>query len=164
MSQSRPQTAQKPKDEDQPNNAARVIVLIILIIGIGVGSYFLYPIVKAKFFTKPVEVVEELPTVTEVIEEQPPVTEVLEPFRQESSSSVPKGFYIIVGSYRIKSNADHLVTKLKKDIELKVLFFEELGLYRVSAGQYDNIHKAYNDLYSIKDLDGCTNAWVLENK
>ena len=83
--------------------------------------------------------------------------------KQESSPSVPKGYYIIVGSFRNKNYADIMVRNIRKDIELKVYFFEEIGMYRVSAGYYDNIHKSYNDTYSIKDIDGCANAWVLEN-
>ncbi len=163
----RPQ-AQKPKSEKNPAGSGNtttivVIIILLLLIGGGIAAYFLYPPFQNFFRKTPKEtiVTEPAPKDTVVIEEAPPIEE-LKPQKQESSNSAPKGFYIIVGSYRNQSYANKMVKNCSKDIELEVIYFEEIGMYRVSAGHYDNIHKAYNDAYSIKDLDGCANAWVLE--
>ena len=155
---------QKPKPEKKQtgNKVALIIItVVVLIVGAGIAAYFFYPPFGELFRKTPEQQIVD-PPIEEPEEEEEPEP-VLQPQKQESSSSVDKGFYVIVGSYRLKSNADNLVKTCRKDIELQVLYFEELGLYRVSAGKYDNIRKAYNDTYSIKDLDGCENAWVLEN-
>ncbi len=167
----------RPKPQQQPNkpkaapssgNSKTVIILLAALVICAVGGYFLYPIIKDALEKSRPQQVITAPTVPEVVPVDTVQTKIAEPepipHKIESVSSVPKGFYIIVGSYQKKYNADNLVKSLKKDVELNVLHFQELGLYRVSAGRYDNIHKAYNDMISIKDLDGCTNAWVLENK
>ncbi len=159
-----PNTTQPKTGKKQPVNPTTIIIgVIALLVVVIVGSFFLFPSIQKHFRKTPTQVIVEEPPVEEIKVVEEPVEE-LKPLKQESSSSVPKGFYIVVGSYRIKNNADRMVKNRSKDIELKVLFFDELGLYRVSAGHYDNIHKAYNDMYSIKDLDGCSNAWVLENR
>ena len=81
-----------------------------------------------------------------------------------SSSASNKGYYIIVGSFREKNNADRFVNNAKKGIELEVIYFEKLGLHCVSAGRYDNSRQAHNDLNSIRNIDGCGKAWVYENR
>jgi flagellar basal body-associated protein FliL len=162
-------TKQKPQSKPKKGNSALIIfIVIILILLVGAGGFFFSPIIKEKLKNriKP-PITREQPVVTDTI---PPVTQdtvmvveqISEVHKTESSSSVPEGFYIIVGSYRQRYNADNLLEKLKKDIEVNILYFEELGLHRVSTGEYETIHKAYNDLFSIRDIDGCENAWVLE--
>lgn len=84
--------------------------------------------------------------------------------RYDSDPNVERGFYIIAGSYRSRRNAEKFAEQLSKDIDCKVLFFESSGLYRVSCGKYGNIHTAYNDRISIRDLEGCAEAWILENR
>ena len=149
------------------NNTMKIIIIaaIALIIAF-IATYLLSPTFRGFFRTAPEQaaVEQQQEYIEEVFVPEPELpAEELKAEKQESSSSVPKGFYVIVGSFQQKSNADKFVKKCK-DIELEVLHFTELGFYRVSAGRYENIHKAYNDKYSIKDLDGCENAWVLENR
>ena len=158
----RPRT--QPKKSTSNNSSLGIIIVIALLALIAIGYFVVYPLIK-KSEVRPVVVdtIESTPIdTTETI-----IPEIKEPqiiVKQESSSSVPKGYYIIVGSFRDKNNADNMAKNTRKDIELKIYYFEEIGMYRASAGYYDNIHKAYNDTYSIKDIDGCSNAWVLENQ
>lgn len=164
----RPQPVKPEKTAKGSNNITTIIIIIIILIACGVGGYFLYPVVKNELEKRnrqelpppPVqEVVQDtVPQVTETV----PVEDI-KPDKRESSPSVDRGFYIIVGSFQNKNYAESMVRRLKKDVDLTVLHFPELGVYRVSAGKYESIHKAYNDKYSIKDIDGCENAWVLEN-
>ena len=167
-SRPRPQMQKPMLQRSQSGNKIALIVTISIavILGIGVAAYFMYPPFADLFRSKPEQPFYEMPVeepVQKPIVETIPVEE-LQPQKQESSNSVAKGFYIIVGSFQQKRNAEYFVKKCSKDTELQVLYFDEIGYYRVSAGKYDNIHKAYNDAYSIKDLDGCENAWVLENR
>jgi len=154
--------AQPPKKSTGANNNKLGFLIVISGLALVAAGYFVgYPLIQR--FKKPQPVVIwQNPSVdtTKVI--IPEVEEIV--VQQELSTSIPKGYYIIVGSFRNKNNADNIVHQIKKDIELNVLYFKEEELYRVSAGYYDNIHKAYNDIYSIKDLDGCADAWVLENQ
>ena len=155
------------------SNQRLVFLFVIAVIAVIVaGIFIVYPLLKKTSDTSSVTVIEnnqvdatEFETIAldTIAIDIPKVDETKITIKQESSTSVPKGFYIIVGSFRDQANADNLVKNVRKDIELKIYFFEGSGLYRVSAGQYDNIHKAYNDTYSIKDIDGCSGAWVLEN-
>ncbi len=169
----RTQTQQKPKSEKKSTNnntTIGIIVAVAVLLGAGTIAFFSYPPFRDLFRKSPEEVVtrqDTTPKDTVIVEEAPPVEEAkpledVKPQKQEVSSSTSKGFYIIVGSFREQSNAERMVKKCKKDIELQVIYFQEIGMHRVSAGRYDNIRKAYNDTYSIKDLDGCANAWVLE--
>ncbi len=159
------QTPASKSGQGKKNNTGSVVAIVfIAAIALGVIAYFVYPKIQGMLQKTPEPIiVEELPEMEEIIPEEL-IVEDIKPAKIESTSSVPKGFYIIVGSYRVKNNADVLVKNIRKDIEAEVLYFPELGLYRVSTGKYDNIHKAYNDMFSIKDLDGCANAWVLENQ
>ncbi len=155
---------QTTKKSTNSNSTIIGIIIVIAVLAlIAVGYFVGYPMLKKSREARPVTNIVETPVDTTTV--IPPVVENPEIIvKQESSSSVPKGYYIIVGSFRNQNNADKMVKNIRKDIKLEVLSFEELGLYRVSAGHYDNIHKAYNDTYSVKDLDGCANAWVLENR
>jgi len=156
----------QPKKSTSNNSSSVIIVIVIAIIAIiAIGFFFGYPLINKSEKVRPIIIdttestpVDTTETIVPVIEEPQIIV------KQESSLSVPKGYYIIVGSFRNKNYADIMVKNTRKDIELQVHYFEELGVYRVSAGQYDNIHKAYNDTYSVKDIDGCSNAWVLENQ
>ena len=151
----------QPKKSTSNNSSLGIIIVIAIIAIIAIGYFYGYPLLKKSKEVHPVVVdtpVDTTETVIPVIEEPQIIV------KQESSSSIPKGYYIIVGSFRNKNYADIMVKNTRKDIELQVHYFEELGVYRVSAGRYDNIHKAYNDTYSVKDIDGCGNAWVLENQ
>ncbi len=152
-------TKQQGKTAGNNNTKTIIIIIALLIVCIG-GGYFLYPAIKKASNKKPVAVV---PVVTPVDTTRiTPVEEPMPEHKVESSASVEKGFYLIVGSYHQKSNAERQVKKVS-GTSLTVLYFEELGLYRVSAGKYDNIHKAYNNISHIKEIEGCSEAWVLEN-
>ena len=143
------------------NTPIIIIIIVVLVLGVSAVGFFVgYPYLQQFFEPKSSTILVSPPLDSSSIT-IPVVEEVI--FQQESSPSVPKGFYIIVGSFLNKSYADDFVDNKRNDYELKILYFEELSLYRVSAGYYDNIHKAYNDLFSIRDLDCCSNAWVLEN-
>ena len=159
----RPQ--RQPKKLTSKNSSLVIIIVLVIIALIAIVFFFGYPLINKSEAAHPVIIdttestpVDTTETIIPIIEEPQIIV------KQESSSSVPKGYYIIVGSFRDKNNADNMAKNIRKDIELTIYFFEEIGMYRVSAGQYDNIHKAYNDTYSVKDLDGCANAWVLENQ
>ncbi|MDR2038336.1 MAG: SPOR domain-containing protein [Bacteroidales bacterium] len=171
-----PKNTEKPEKSTSKKNTGTIIIVLLLGIGIGITIGILFDPIK-KIFVKPA--VEETIIITpaplpesepeEINEEvQPEPEPVAQPVavthKQESSSSVPTGFYIIIGSYHQRYSAEQLVSAVEKDIEANVLHFKELGLYRVSVGKYDRLNKAYNDLSSIKDLDGCEEAWVLENR
>ena len=165
-----PTTKQPGAGKKPGNNNTKtiVIVLVCVVVAAAVIAFFVHPPFRDFFRKSPAKTAVEAPAPEEVAEDVPPVEEApaeeLQPQKQESSSSVSKGFYVNVGSFRDQRNAERLVKNCSKDIELEVLYFNEIGYYRVSAGHYDNIHKAYNDKYSIKDLDNCENAWVLENR
>jgi hypothetical protein len=168
---------QAPKKSTGSNGAAIGIIIVIAVLAlIAAGYFFGLPYLQKYLQKSPLEaiILENTPPADttaqnpdgEVLSEPeievPPVEDIV--VKQESSSSAPKGYYIIVGSFRNQSNADRMVQNTRKDIKLETVYFEELELYRVSAGHYDNIHTAYNDTYSVKDLEGCANAWVLENR
>jgi len=89
----------------------------------------------------------------------PEVVEIVQP----ELPSIPKGYYIIIGSFRNKENADKMVQNTSGG-DVKALFFEESGLYRVSVGYFDNIRQAYNTKPRIIDSYGISDAWVLENR
>jgi hypothetical protein len=159
----RPQTAKTPSG----SGAAWGIVVTIIALALVGGGYFSYPYLKKWWDERqhqPVSVKNDAPPTDTTAVVQPVVEKPDIVVRQESSASAPGGYYIIVGSFRIKDNADNMVKNTRKDIKLEVLYFEEIDAYRVSAGRYDNIHAAYNDTYSVRDLDGCASAWVLENR
>ena len=152
--------AQTQKKASGSNSALGILIVIAVLAIVAVGYFAGYPFLQKLMNPQPTAIKESpLADTTKVV--IPVVEEIV--VQQELSTSIPKGYYIIVGSFRNKNNADNMVQNVKKDIELNVLYFKELELHRVSAGYYDNIHKAYNDIYSIKDLDGCADAWVLEN-
>jgi hypothetical protein len=153
--------AQTPKKPSGSNSTATGIIIAVAVLALVAAGYFVgYPLLL-KNSQPATAIIIEPPADTAVI--TPPVVEDIA-VKQESSSSVPTGYYIIVGSFRNEANASRMVTNCSGDIQLQVLYFAETGFYRVSAGHYDSIHKAYNDTYSVKDLDGCANAWVLENR
>ncbi|MDR1154563.1 MAG: SPOR domain-containing protein [Bacteroidales bacterium] len=172
--------AQAPKKSTGSNSATVGIIIVIAVLALIAAGYFFglpyLPYLQKYLQKSPTEaiVLENTPADTAATQnpdgealnepepEVPPAEDIV--VKQESSSSAPKGYYIIVGSFRYQSNADRMVQNTRKDIKLETVYFEELGLYRVSAGHYDNIHTAYNDTYSVKDLEGCGNAWVLENR
>ncbi len=157
--------SQKPKKQSDQTQTIAIIICVIVLIGAFIAAYFFYP-PFGNLFKKQKEVVMVIDTLPQMPVDtlQHTIDSELVPHKTESNSSVEKGFYIIVGSFQQKQNAYNMANKHKKDVDLTVVYFEELGLYRVSAGRYDNIHKAYNDTYSIKDIDGCSDAWVLENQ
>ena len=143
-----------PQKKSSNHITIGIIVVIIVLLILAAGGYFyIYPrIIQQKKATTNIIIsdtikITPIDTIPKIVESEIVV-------QQESTSSVPKGYYIIVGSFREKNNAENLLKKVRKDIELNVYYFEEIGLYRASAGHYDNIHKAYNDAYSIKDIDG----------
>lgn len=163
----KPRTGQTASTPTQKKLSATTIGIIVAagIAVLGALAWFVgYPMLKARQNAQIVTpIAETTPDTTFVT---PPDTTAIEEVAvlQETVPSVPKGYYIIVGSFRNRDNADRMVNNTGKDIALEVLHFEELGVYRVSAGYYESIRKAYNDAYSVKDLDGCANAWVLENR
>jgi len=151
--------AQTQKKSSGSNSALGILIVIAVLAIVAVGYFVGYPFVQKLMNPQPTAIKESPPADTTKV-----VIPVVEEIVVQQKLSIPKGYYIIVGSFRNTNNANNMVQHTKKDLELNILFFEELGLYRVSAGYYDNIHKAYNDIDSIKDLDGCADAWVLENQ
>jgi cell division protein FtsN len=148
------------------------IIIIILAAAIGAAWYFGYlPFQKKPVPPPPPPPVEVVETDTTQVVQEDPIEAVVSEIvaetpavRYDSDPNVEKGFYIIIGSYQSKRNAERFAKNMKADIETKVLFFEGSGLYRVSCGYYKNIHTAYNDRISILDLEGCSEAWILENR
>ena len=160
INQPRPkQIPQAQKSSGSNNNTFGILIVVAVLALVAVGYFVGYPFLQKFMKPRPamITVIPPVDTTTVVI---PDVEEIVV---QQELPSIPKGYYIIVGSFRHQNNAGNMAQNMRKDFELNVLYFEELELYRVSAGFYENIHKAYNDLYSIKDLDGCADAWVLEN-
>ena len=153
------QSPQKQPSQKSVNNNSTVVMIIIaisIIVLVLLGYFFGYPLVKKHFFNRSTTIIQETVTVdTPEIEETQIVTQ------QESNPSIPKGYYIIVGSFRNKVNAEQMV-RMNDAINLNVLYFESLGRYRVTAGYFENIREAYNKIYKVKDVFGTENAWVLE--
>jgi cell division septation protein DedD len=134
-----------------------IVVVIAVLALVGAGYYFGYPMFQKywdKRFKPVVLVTPPVDTTTVVI---PEVVEVVPP-----EPAIAKGYYIIVGSFRNKDNADKMVQNTSGS-DVKALFFEELGLYRVSIGYYDNIRQAYNNKPGMMASSGIADAWVLEN-
>ena len=133
-----------------------IICVVAALILVAVG-YLAYPFVKNLLFPSPqVVVVEKEP---EIIPEEEP-QEII----QEPVSSIPRGYYVIVGSFRSRERADLLVSNMKNfNLTMEVLHFKEIGAYRVSAGFYSNIHTAYNETVKVMDILRSPNVWVLEN-
>jgi cell division protein FtsN len=165
------------------NGGAIAAIIVVLLIGAGIAGYLLYPSLIKKMEPAPVpEPVTMLkdtiaepdtttfqpytPDTTEMVAEeiQPALIDEQPTVRYDSSISVERGFYIIVGSFKNKNNAERLAKKLSADIETRVLYFEGSGLYRVSAGKYGRLRDAWNDMGSIRILEGCDEAWVVENR
>jgi len=150
-----------PVPNPQASTSKKTNFTVPIIIGVALlallaGGYFAYPFVKNLLFPPPqIIAVEEKP---EIIPEEPPVV------IQESTPSIARGYYIIVGSFRDRNRADLMVSNLKNtNLNLEVLHFEDIGAYRISAGHYDNIHSAYNRVHTVMDMMNTPNVWVLEN-
>ena len=157
---SQPQT---PKKSSGSNKGILWIVVVIVVLGLAAAGYFFgYPLFQKYWDARFGNIVLESPPVADTTTVITP--EVEEVFVQPEVSAIPKGYYIIVGSFRNKDNADKLVQTTTSDSEVKALYFEDLGLYRVSVGYFDNIHKAYNNIHRIKDSYGVADAWVLDNR
>ena len=155
------QSAQTQKPKSSSGSGVIIaIVVIIVVAGIAAAVYFFgYP-----WFQKYMDSRRPAPPPVEVAVQDtttyiPPVV-----VQQETAPSVPKGFYIIVGSFRSKDYAEQMVKTFSGALNLDVFYFKKIGMYRVSAGLYDNIHKAYNNVNRVWDVEGCENAWVLENR
>jgi hypothetical protein len=135
-----------------------IILVIAVCVTAGAVYFYGYPWFQeyraSRHVLPPVEIAVQDTTYT-----PPPVV-----VQQETVPSVPKGYYIIVGSFRSKEYAEQMAKTLSGSLKLEVFHFEEIGVYRVSAGLYDNIHNAYNNVNRVWDVDGCENAWVLENR
>ncbi|MDR1672319.1 MAG: SPOR domain-containing protein [Bacteroidales bacterium] len=177
-----PNKHQPPVRTPKKSNSSAIIAIIaVVLIGAGIAGYLLYPSLIKKPIPEPVIEPEPVVTLQDTIPEpntasEPDTLEMVaeeiqpvavdEPMvvRYDSSTTVDRGFYIIVGSFKNKSNADRLAKKLSADIETKVLFFEGSGLHRVSAGKYGYLRDAWNDMGSIRILEGCSEAWVVENR
>jgi len=141
------------------NNSGIAILIVILILAVLAAGYFFgYPLIREYFNSRNATTIQKIAPVDSlpVVKETPIVQEKLIP-------AIPKGYYIIVGSFRNKTNADRMVQNMSKNIHLDVLYFEQLGFYRVSTGYYENIRKAYSNVFQVQSIDGCNNAWVLEN-
>jgi len=151
---SQPQT---PKSSTGSNKSVLWIVIIIAVLALaGAGYYFGYPVFQKYWDSRFKVAVPELPpadTTTVVI---PEVVEIVQP-----EPAIPNGYYIIVGSFRKKENADKMAQTISGG-NTKSLYFEELGLYRVSVGYFDNIRQAYNNKPGIMASYGISEAWVLE--
>jgi hypothetical protein len=166
---------QKPKQSGGGGGKITAIIVIVIII-LAVAGYFLYPI----FFAIPApmpplepatvvveeeEIVEpDTVQVVEIKEEPKPAVVVQEVVRYDTSPTVERGLYIIVGSFLNRRNAEKFAEKLKTDLETDILFFEGSGLFRVSAGKYRSLREAYNDMGSVRIIEGCEEAWVVENR
>ena len=154
--QSQPQT---PKTSTGSNkNVLWIIVAIAVLALAGAGYFFGYPLYQKYWNARFAIAIPETPppaedtttVVVPVVEEIAVVSEL---------PTIPKGYYIIVGSFRNKNNAAKMVQNTSGS-DVKSLFFEDLGLYRVSVGYFDNIRQAYNN----KNSYGFADAWVLENR
>jgi len=146
--------------ERSSKKTSKSILVVISVVGalvILAAGFLAYPFVKNLLFPPPpVIVVEEKPEIIPVEEPQEAI--------QEPVSSIPKGYYVIIGSFRDRKSADLWVNNMKdQNLTLEVLHFEEIGAYRVSAGSYDNIHTAYNETINVMDILRTLNVWVLEN-
>jgi cell division protein FtsN len=163
----------------QPQNSSKkggngfvITGIIILIVAIAGAAYYFYylPSQKKPVPTPPVVQVatDTIPEVQEdtleLVVAEPVAVNETPAVRYDSDPDVEKGFYIVIGSYQNQNNAKRFAKNMKADIETKVLYFKGSGLFRVTCGHYKNIHTAYNDRISILDLEGCSEAWILENR
>ena len=163
------QNAQPPQPKKSSGSGKSLVIVgvLALIILLGVGGYFFaYPLIKERFFPPPPP-----PVVIEEIQEPEPepefiVEEIPEPIVEtpKITDSAPKGFYIIVGSFRLKRNADKFVKIISRDLDAESFYFASIDMHRVSVGFYNSWTAACNDLPSIRDIEGCEKAWVLINK
>jgi cell division protein FtsN len=162
----------KPQNASQKGGNGFVITGIIILIVVAAavtGAYYFYYLPSQK---KPapappvVEKVDTVPIVQEPIEmdTEPASAAETAAVRFDSDPDIEKGFYIVIGSYQNKRNAERFAKNMKADIETKVLYFKGSGLYRVTCGHYKNIHTAYNDRISVLDLEGCGAAWIGDNR
>ena len=180
----KPYPGQKPQMQPvkKKSHSSAIALLVSALILVAVGYFIVYPFLS-KYLKTPHSltfVVADTPVRTTsritahaeepeiaVVQETPPATVVNEPniavVRNRQPASA-KGFYVIVGSFPTKASADNFVKTKGNAINLEVLSFEELGLYRISAGYFDNIRSAYNAIPRVKDTGGFANAWVLENR
>ena len=72
-----------------------------------------------------------------------------------------KPFAIIVGAFRIRENADHLVTDLRqKGFDALILDTTKTGLFRVSVGTYTEHDQALQQLASVRSKE-FSSAWLL---
>jgi hypothetical protein len=78
-----------------------------------------------------------------------------------SVSSSEKPFAIIVGAFRLKENADNLVTGLRqKGFDALIYDTTKTGLFRVSLGTFSERDQALQQLASVR-LKDFASAWLL---
>jgi len=141
------------------NNNPLLIIIVFVFLALIIVGIFCYPWLKDHFNSSNTTTITELAPLDTI----PAIDEPFIIEQEESLPSIPKGYYIIIGSFRYKDNAESLVNHYSNRFHLEILFFEELGLYRVSIGYYDNALKAYTNVLSVKDFEAFWDAWVLEN-
>lgn len=155
------QGTESPQKQAAINNSMWLVIIIIAVLVLSVFGYFFgYPLFQKYRNNRFVNLIPEAPPVIQEADTAT-LTPVVEEIFTEEISSIPKGYYIIAGSFRNKNYADNMVSS-NKDIELEALYFEDLGIYRVSAGYFGNIHQAYNKIYGTRDFDRFDDVWVLE--
>jgi uncharacterized protein YneF (UPF0154 family) len=155
------QGTESPQKQAAINNSMWLVIIIIAVLVLAVFGYFFgYPLFQKYRNNRFVNLIPEAPPVIQEADTAT-LTPVVEEIFTEEISSIPKGYYIIAGSFRNKNYADNMVSS-NKDIELEALYFEDLGIYRVSAGYFGNIHQAYNKIYGTRDFDRFDDVWVLE--
>ena len=157
-----PSEPKTPKPSSGSNKGILWIVVVIAILGLGAAGYFFgYPEFQKYWDARYAIAIPESPPADTTTIVVPPVVEEIVVLPEPPA--IPTGYYIIVGSFRKKDNADRLVQKMSGS-DVKALFFEELGLYRVSVGYTDNARKAFSDIQGIRASYGIDDAWVLHKR
>ena len=156
------QGTESPKKPATVDNSTWLVIIIIAVLVLAVFGYFFgYPLFQKYWNNRFANQIPEAPPVIQEADTATLSPVIEEIVFTEEVPSIPKGYYIIAGSFRNKNYADDMVSS-NKDIELETLYFEDLGIYRVSAGYFGNIHQAYNKIYGTRDFDRFGDVWVLE--
>lgn len=91
-----------------------------------------------------------------------PVTALTPEAETQSVSETNKPFAIIVGAFRLRENADHLIASLRhKGYEAGILDTTRTGLFRVSVGTYDGHDEALLHLEKVRSEE-LASAWLLK--
>ena len=133
------------------------------------GLFYSAPVstnVKAKIVTNaftihtPSVVNYENPDIPSKVVNMPQST-TSQPVENSTDQSSLKPFAIIVGAFRMRENADHLVTNLRqKGFDALIFDTTKTGLFRVSVGTFTERDKALQQLASVRSKE-FSSAWLL---